>query len=99
MAQISGVAWFFAGFFLSWIGIILGYALTPSIDGARLIGHSPGYVNAYTDAYRIQGRSYQGIHAVHGCVTSGAIVVVVSIVLLCLAALGSALGGIAGAGA
>ncbi|HUB05428.1 MAG TPA: hypothetical protein VMB50_00415 [Myxococcales bacterium] len=69
--QLSGTLWFFAGFFLSWIGIILGYVLTPSPDGARLVGKSPAYVGAYTDSYQSAGRSYQGIHAVYGCITSG----------------------------
>ncbi len=74
--QISGTLWFFAGFFLSWIGIILGYVLTPSPDGARLVGKSPAYVGAYTQAYQDAGRSYQGIHAVWGCVTSGVLWIV-----------------------
>jgi hypothetical protein len=81
-ANISGVLWFFAGFFLTWIGIILGYVLSPSPDGARLIGKSPGYVQAYTDAYQSEGRSVQGIHAVYGCVTTGAIVLVFYILII-----------------
>jgi hypothetical protein len=74
--QISGTLWFFAGFFLSWIGIILGYLLNPSPDGARLVGKSPAYVTAYTVAYQSAGRSYQGIHAVYGCITTGVIYIV-----------------------
>jgi hypothetical protein len=84
VANISGILWFFAGFFLTWIGIILGYVLSPSPDGARLVGKSPGYVQAYTDAYQSEGRSVQGIHAVYGCVTSGAIVLVIYILILAL---------------
>jgi hypothetical protein len=75
--QISGTLWFFVGFLLSWIGIILGYVLSPSPDGARLVGKSPAYVSSYTVAYQEAGRSYQGIHAVWGCVTSGAIYLVI----------------------
>jgi hypothetical protein len=85
-ANISGVLWFFAGFFLSWIGIILGYVLNPSPDGARLIGKSPGYVSAYTDAYQSEGRSFQGIHAVYGCVTSGVIYIVIIVLYYALVA-------------
>ncbi len=74
--QISGTLWFFAGFFLTWIGIILGYVLNPSPDGARLVGKSPAYVSAYTQAYQDAGRAFQGIHAVYGCITSGVIWIV-----------------------
>jgi hypothetical protein len=74
--NVSGTLWFVAGFFLSWIGILLGYLLTPSPDGARLVGKSPAYVQAYTEAYGNEGRSFQGIHAVYGCVTSGIIYIV-----------------------
>lgn len=84
-ANLSGILWFFAGFFLSWIGIILGYLLTPSPDGARLVGKSPVYVQAYTDAYGSAGQSYQGIHAVYGCVTSGVIWIIFIIIDVVLA--------------
>jgi hypothetical protein len=69
--------WFAAGFFLTFVGIALGYLLTPAPDGARLIGRSPGYVEGYSLAFGAEARSIQGIHAVYGCVTSGAIVLVV----------------------
>ncbi len=36
--EISGTLWFFAGFFLSWAGILLGYLLEPSPDGVWLVG-------------------------------------------------------------
>jgi hypothetical protein len=77
VTNISGVLWFFAGCFLTWIGVLLGYLLAPNPDGARLIGKSSAYVQAYTDAYQTEGKSVQGIHAVYGCVTSGAIELVV----------------------
>jgi hypothetical protein len=85
VSNLSGVLWFFAGFFLSWIGIILGYLLTPSPDGARLVGKSPAYVQAYTDAYGSAGRAFQGIHAVYGCVTSGVIWIIFIIIDVVLA--------------
>ncbi|HUB06765.1 MAG TPA: hypothetical protein VMB50_07185, partial [Myxococcales bacterium] len=50
--EISGTLWFFAGFFLTWVGILLGYLLEPTPDGARLIGKSPAYVTTYTTTYR-----------------------------------------------
>jgi hypothetical protein len=89
--EISGVLWFCVGFFLTWIGIILGYLLTPTPDGTRLIGKSPNYVTAYTSAYQSEGRSFQGIHAVYGCVTSGVIEIVAVVLLFAFefAALGS----------
>ncbi len=58
-ANISGVLWFCAGFFLTWIGILLGYLLSPTPDGARFIGKSPTYVTAYTTAYQSEGKSFR----------------------------------------
>ncbi len=72
--QISGLLWFGAGCLLDWVGIVLGYVLSPTPDGSRLIGKSPAYVAAYTDAYQSEGKSYQGIHAVYGCITQAVVV-------------------------
>lgn len=74
---VSRPLWFTAGFFLSFVGIALGYLLEPAPDGARLVGRSPGFVQGYTLAYGAEARAIQGIHAVYGCVTSGAIFLVV----------------------
>jgi hypothetical protein len=92
-ANLSGVLWFVAGFFLSWIGILLGYLLAPTPDGVRLIGKSPTYVSAYTASYQSEGKSFQGIHAVYGCVTSAVIEIVAGIVVVVVevAVVGSAL--------
>ena len=92
-ANLSGVLWFVAGFFLSWIGILLGYLLAPSPDGVRLIGKSPTYVTAYTTSYQSEGKSFQGIHAVYGCVTSAVIELVAGVVVVVIevAVVGSAL--------
>ena len=97
-AQVSGVLWFFVGFILSWIGIILGYVITPSPDGARLIGKSPMYVQAYTEAYGSAGKSKQGIDAVWGAVTScvlGVLFYVIFVVII----FGAAATSVAAAGA
>jgi hypothetical protein len=83
-ADLSAVLWFGAGFLLTWGGILLGYLLPPTPDGVHLIGRSPTYISAYTAAYQSEGKSFQGIHAVYGCVTAGVIevVLIVGIVIL-----------------
>jgi hypothetical protein len=84
-ANISGVLWFVAGFFLSWVGILLGYLVTPSPDGTRLLGKSPAYVQAYTNAYQREGKAFQGLHAIYGCATSGVLEIVAVVVVYALA--------------
>lgn len=74
--QINSVLWFFIGFILSWVGIILGYVITPSPDGARMIGKSSAYVAAYSEAYGSAGRSRQGTWALYGAITSCALWIV-----------------------
>lgn len=83
-ADISAVLWFGAGFLLTWGGILLGYLLPPTPDGVHLIGRSPAYISAYTAAYQSEGKSFQGIHAVYGCVTAGVIEIVVLVGVIAL---------------
>ncbi|MHB1846864.1 MAG: hypothetical protein ACYCWW_18745 [Deltaproteobacteria bacterium] len=95
--QISGALWFGAGCLLTWVGIILGYVLTPTPDGSRMIGKSPSYVAAYTDAYQNEGKSFQGIHAVYGCITAAVFYIlfyVVYFVIIVGAATGVAAAGL-----
>ncbi len=71
--ETSGLGWFGVGCLLSVGGVLIGYLVTPEPEAARLVGKPPAYVAAYTDAYRREGRSYQGIHAIYGCVTAAVV--------------------------
>lgn len=56
------------------------------------MGKSSTYVSSYTDAYQTEGRTYRGIHAVYGCVTSGIIVLVLSVAFFALVAAAASVG-------
>ncbi|TET47142.1 hypothetical protein E3J62_02345 [candidate division TA06 bacterium] len=68
-AEVSKGVWFMIGF-LSCVGVLIAYAVTPSPPQARLIGKSPEYVAAYTDAFASKAKNVQTLWAAGGCLVS-----------------------------
>jgi hypothetical protein len=66
-ANTSGGLWFVAGCLGGVIGLILSYYLLPNPPQASLLGKSPEYVAAYTDAYKLKAKSIQTKKAWTGC--------------------------------
>ena len=71
--------WFIAGFLGGIIGVILAYAIPPNVPQLRLVGKSPEYVAAYTDAYRSAGIKEQASAAWLGCGTCAVLYIVYAV--------------------
>lgn len=71
-AEVNKFLWAGIGF-LTCVGILVAYAVTPSPPQSRLIGKSPGYVDAYTDAFQAKAKSIQATYAVIGCLAWSAL--------------------------
>jgi len=80
-ADINGTLWFFVGC-LGIIGIAVAYLAEPSPPPARLMGKSAEYVMLYSTAYKSEGKSIQGRHAIYGCLVGTAIIVAIYVVLI-----------------
>jgi hypothetical protein len=80
-ADINGTLWFFVGC-LGIIGIAVAYFAEPSPPPARLMGKSAEYVMLYTSAYKTEGKSIQGRHAIYGCLVGTALIVAIYVVLI-----------------
>jgi len=78
-ADINGTLWFFVGC-LGVIGIAIAYFAEPSPPPARLMGKSAEYVAIYTGAYKTEGKSVQGRHAIYGCLVGTGLIVAVYVV-------------------
>ncbi len=83
-ADINGTLWFFAGCLIGVIGIAIAYFAEPSPPPARLMGKSAEYVAIYTGAYKTEGKSVQGRHAIYGCLVGTAVGVAIYIILVVL---------------
>jgi hypothetical protein len=66
-ANVNGTLWLAAGC-VSIFGIILAYLVEPSPPATALLGKSPEYVAAYTDAYKMTAKSIQTSKAWTGCI-------------------------------
>ena len=71
--HISSGSWFAFGFFCGGIGFIAAAITSSNPDPARLMGKSPGYVNAYTTAYKSAARQRKLTSSAAGCVTNSVI--------------------------
>jgi hypothetical protein len=80
-ADINGTLWFFVGC-LGLIGIAVAYLAEPSPPPARLMGKPPEYVMIYSTAYKSEGKSIQGRHAIYGCLVGTAIGVAIYIIIV-----------------
>lgn len=67
-ADVNGGLWFAVGCLGGLIGVIIAYAFELNPPATHLLGKSPEYVAAYTDAYRATAKSTQANRAVTGCV-------------------------------
>jgi hypothetical protein len=77
---IDGTLWYFAGCCI--IGVILAYAIEPSPPATRLLGKSPDYVYAYTDAYKHAGKRIQTSKAWTGCATTVVVYLLIDVIAL-----------------
>jgi len=66
----SSILWFGAGCLFELLGVAAAYLITPNPPAMRLLGKSPEYVAAYTDAYSASARSVQTNNAWLGCIVS-----------------------------
>jgi hypothetical protein len=74
----SQFIWLGAGCLLSFIGVLLGYAITPAPPAERLTGKDSNYMMLYISCYRDAGKSVQSVNAIIGCVaeTIGSVIVI-----------------------
>ena len=73
--------WFIAGCLGGVLGLIISYVYTPTPPSSRLLGKSPEYVAAYSDAYREKAKKLQTNMALTGCGV-GAVAYIVYVVLV-----------------
>jgi hypothetical protein len=66
-ANAGGALWFGAGCLFGILGVAAGYLIEPSPPAGRLVGKPSEYVMTYTTAYKSEGKSLQGKHAIYGC--------------------------------
>ena len=58
-ANANTTLWFFAGCCLNMYGVVTSYIYEPTPSAVELLGKSPEYVAAYTDAYTNISKSIQ----------------------------------------
>lgn len=93
-ADVNEYLWFGAGFFLGVIGVLLAYLAPPSPPAVRLIGKSPEYVAAYTDAYKSAATREKGTAAIIGCGTCAVLYIILYVLYIAfiVAAIGAGAG-------
>jgi hypothetical protein len=80
-ADVNGSIWFAVGCLLGCVGWVLAYAIQPNPPAMRLVGKSPEYVAAYTDAYKEAGKKVQAKQALVGCIVGTGITVGLQLML------------------
>ena len=76
--DVNGCLWMGGGFLFGIFAVGAAYVIEPSPRAARLLGKSPEFVAAYTDAYRQKAKGIQVTNSVIGCI-GGAILYVIII--------------------
>ena len=66
-ADFNKAMWLGVGCLLGWVGLLIGYLVQPSPPATALMGKSPEYVAAYTEAYKEKMKSLQTKYALVGC--------------------------------
>ncbi|HGE70588.1 TPA: hypothetical protein ENX78_07120 [Candidatus Poribacteria bacterium] len=84
-SKTNGVAWMAIGCLGGLLGVIVAYIYEPSPPASLLLGKSPEYVAAFTDAYKNGAKSVQTKNAWTGCIVS-TLLYVVYVVLVVAAA-------------
>jgi len=59
----NGLLWLGAGCMFGLLGVGAAYIMEPSPKASSLLGKSPEYVAAYTDEYKLRGRTIQTRYA------------------------------------
>ena len=85
-ANTNGMLWMAIGCVGSWVGILAAYIYEPSPPTTPLLGKSPEYVAAYTDAYKETAKKVQTSKVWIGCITSVVLYTVFYVVLYAAAA-------------
>lgn len=83
-ADSKGGVWFVVGCLLGCIGPLIAYLIEPNPQAMRLVGQSPEYVAAYTDAYKKQAKSQNAKQAFLGCLVGTAISVGLQLMFMTL---------------
>ena len=84
-ANTNGMLWMAIGCVGSWIGILAAYIYEPSPPTTPLLGKSPEYVAAYTDAYKATAKKVQTGKVWTGCIVSAVLYVVYVVVVVAAA--------------
>jgi len=71
--NVNKFLWFGIGFLLNFVGPAVGYLLAPAPPQTALVGKSPEYVAAFTDAYQRKAKSIQGTYGLYGCLVNTAV--------------------------
>lgn len=69
-AAVNGSMWLAIGCLGNVLGLIVSYVYQPNLPATQLLGKSPEYVAAYTDAYKISAKKSQVSKAWIGCIFS-----------------------------
>ena len=84
-ANTNGTLWLAAGCLGGILGLIVAYVYEPNPPATMLLGKSPEYVAAYTDAYKTTAKSVQSSKAITGCIISAVAWVVYVVVVVAVA--------------
>ncbi len=84
-ASTNGTLWLAAGCLFTWVGLLVAYIYEPSPPATMLLGKSPEYVAAYTDAYKTTAKSVQSRKALTGCIVNAVISAVLYAALIAAA--------------
>ncbi len=67
-ANVNGTTWLAIGCIGGLLGVIIAYVYEPSPSSTMLLGKSPEYVAAYSDAYKMTAKKVQTGKAWTGCI-------------------------------
>ena len=67
-ANTNGTMWLAVGCIGGLLGLVVAYVYEPNPPATLLLGKSPEYVAAYTDAYKTTAKSVQSGKALTGCI-------------------------------
>ena len=73
----NGSMWFILSCLFGVIPLVIAYVIDPSPPMGRLMGKSPEYVAAYTDAYRAEVKHIRTNNALWGCLVGTGITIAI----------------------
>ena len=89
-ADIRGGTWFAVGCLLGCSGWLVAYMIEPNPPVTRLLGKTPEYIAAYSDAYKKEGKKIQTGKALTGCLVGTALSVGLELLMMSVSTSGSA---------